>query len=129
MSYDYDTDSGAIRPRGELATIDLASAVPDGLTVDADGCVWVALWGGSAVHRYTPDGKLDAVVTVPAVHVTSCAFGGPDRNILLITTARDGGPGAPVDRHGGALFAVAPGAPAQPERRLHLDHGFPERPS
>jgi sugar lactone lactonase YvrE len=127
-AYDYDTDSGCIRPRGVLATIDLGDAMPDGLTVDGDGCVWVALWGGSAVHRYTPAGKLDAVVEVPAARVTSCIFGGPDRSTLLITTARDGGGvGAPVDRYGGGLFAVAPGVPAQPERHVRLDHLLQER--
>jgi sugar lactone lactonase YvrE len=81
----------------------------------------VALWGGYAVHRYTPDGELHTIVEVPAAHVTSCIFGGPDRTILLITTARDGGAdGAPVDRYGGAVFAVAPGSSGPPERRLRL---------
>lgn len=65
-------------------------AVPDGLTVDTDGGVWVALWDGGAVHRYTPDGRLDCVVEVPGGFVTSCAFGGNDRSTLFITTARVG---------------------------------------
>ncbi len=121
MSYDYDAASGAIRPRGVLATVDVGDAVPDGLTVDADGCVWVALWGGYSVQRYTPHGDLDTIVEVSAAHVTSCTFGGPDRAVLLITSARDGGaPDAPVDRYGGAVFAVTPGVQGQPERRLRL---------
>jgi sugar lactone lactonase YvrE len=127
VAYDYDADSGSIRRRSVLATIEVYDAVPDGLTVDADGCVWVALWGGYAVHRYTPHGDLDTIIEVSAAHVTSCTFGGPDRTVLLITTARDGGrPEAPVDRNGGALFAVTPGAVGQPERRLRMPARTPE---
>jgi sugar lactone lactonase YvrE len=61
--------------------------VPDGLTVDAEGAVWVALWGGWSVRRFTPAGQLDLVVDVPAEHVTSCALGGPALTDLYITTA------------------------------------------
>lgn len=63
---------------------------PDGITVDAEGGVWVALWGGAAVHRYDSTGALSAVVEVPATHVTACTFGGPDLDHLYITTSRDG---------------------------------------
>ena len=52
--------------------------------------MWVALWGGAAVHRYTPDGRLDAVVAVPARKVTAFAFGGPGLDQLFITTSREG---------------------------------------
>jgi sugar lactone lactonase YvrE len=62
--------------------------MPDGLTVDADGCVWAALYGGGRVHRYTPSGGLDRVIEVPAPRTTACAFGGRDLTDLYITTAR-----------------------------------------
>jgi len=84
-------------------------APPDGLTVDADGCVWTALWSGGRVHRYAPDGRLDRVVEVPAPNTTACAFGGPDLHDLYITTARSDDPDAepPLDESlAGALFVL-----------------------
>ena len=82
--------------------------MPDGLTVDVEGGVWVALWDGGAVHRYTPDGRLDQVVNVPGGFVTSCAFGGPDLTRLFITTARVGLPEERLraEPDAGGLFAI-----------------------
>lgn len=102
--FDYDGDLSNRRP---LATID--DGFPDGLTVDDEGAVWVALWGGSAVHRFTPDGELDRVLELPALNVTSCCFGGSDRRTLFITTA------APDGRVYAADVGVS-GPPAQPFR-------------
>ena len=81
--------------------------IPDGLTVDADGGIWVALWDGGAVHRYLPDGRLDRVVAVPGGFVTSCAFGG-DGTTLYITTARTELPDEQLraQPHAGGLFAA-----------------------
>jgi sugar lactone lactonase YvrE len=63
-------------------------AMPDGLSVDEEGCVWVALWDGGRVERYMPDGRLDRTVSVPGGGwVTNCAFGGPDGRTLYVTTA------------------------------------------
>ena len=65
-----------------------ASGLPDGVAVAADGSVWVALWGGGGVERYSLDGRLLQRIEVPAALVTSCAFGGAARSSLFITTAR-----------------------------------------
>ncbi|MFF4028378.1 SMP-30/gluconolactonase/LRE family protein [Streptomyces sviceus] len=86
----FDHEGGRISGRRTLVEIEDGAGFPDGLTVDADGCVWVALWDGGAVRRYTPDGELDRVITLPAPRVTACAFGGPDLTDLYITTARVG---------------------------------------
>ncbi|MFG2457744.1 SMP-30/gluconolactonase/LRE family protein [Streptomyces sp. NPDC048523] len=86
----FDHHDGHIENRRTLVEIEDGAGFPDGLTVDADGCVWVALWDGGAVRRYTPGGELDRVITLPTSRVTACAFGGPDLSDLYITTARVG---------------------------------------
>lgn len=85
--FDYDVATGAATDRRALATIPAEAGVPDGLAVDAEGAVWVALFGGASVRRYLPDGRLDHVVEVPTPNVTSCAFVGDDLRRLVITTA------------------------------------------
>lgn len=87
--------------------------VPDGMAMDDDGCLWVALWGGGAVHRYRPDGELDTVVDVGTSQVTSCCFGGPRGDELYITTAREGLTGG-GDGLAGALFCCRPGQTGPP---------------
>jgi sugar lactone lactonase YvrE len=62
---------------------------PDGLTVDDQGDIWVALYGGWAVRRYAPEGSLRATVDIPVAQATSCAFGGGDRRTLFVTTGRE----------------------------------------
>jgi sugar lactone lactonase YvrE len=103
----FDTTEGRVSGRRPLAEIEDGAGFPDGLTVDADGCVWVALWDGGAVRRYTPDGVLDRVVTLPVRRPTACAFGGAGLTDLYITTARTG-LSAPHPLSGSVL--VIPGA-------------------
>jgi sugar lactone lactonase YvrE len=86
--FDYAVDTATLSDRRPVVTIDPERGQPDGLALDAEGGVWVALWQGGAVHRYTPDGRLDAVVELPARQVTACAFGGPERDRLFVTTSR-----------------------------------------
>ncbi|OAH09828.1 SMP-30/gluconolactonase/LRE family protein [Streptomyces jeddahensis] len=83
-------DAERVVNRRPLAVIEDGAGFPDGLTVDAEGCVWVALWDGGAVRRYTPDGELDRVVDLPVRRPTACAFGGADLTDLYISTARTG---------------------------------------
>lgn len=107
--FDFDPGKGATRRRAFAAV----PGEPDGLTVDADGRLWVALWGGGRVLCYTPSGRLDRTVEAPAAQTTACAFGGPDLRDLYITTAAEGAP--EDDLHAGSLFVVpdlAQGLPA-----------------
>jgi sugar lactone lactonase YvrE len=111
--FDYDRDAG-LTGRRVLTTLEHR---PDGLTVDADGGVWTALSDGGAVHRYTPAGRLDAVIELPARKVTACTFGGERLDELFITTSRQGlEPGE--DPLAGALFRAVPGVAGVPVREF-----------
>jgi sugar lactone lactonase YvrE len=88
--FDYNAATGEAVGRRVLADLSAFDGVPDGLTVDADGFVWVAIWGGGVLRRLAPDGTQDAVVPVPVSQPTSCAFGGPGMTDLYITSARKG---------------------------------------
>lgn len=85
---------------------------PDGMAIDDEGALWVAMWGASAVHRHDPAGELIGIVHVDAPQVSSVAFGGPDRDTLFITTSREDYSARDCDAHplAGAIFAVRPGA-------------------
>ncbi len=103
----FDSDgTGTLQNRRPFVAVDPDSGSPDGLTVDAEGGVWVALWNGSAVRRYAPTGALDEVIHLPTSKVTACTFGGTNLDELYITTSRQGG-----DRNvaAGAMFRYLPG--------------------
>ena len=85
-AFDYDVASGAISRRRPFVEIE-GEGRGDGLCVDVDGAVWVALWPGWSVRRYLADGTLDAIVPLPVAEVSSCVFGGPSLDELFITTA------------------------------------------
>jgi sugar lactone lactonase YvrE len=88
VSYAYDLDTGNLGEQTTLAEIDPADGLPDGLTVDAEGGVWVCLFAGATVRRYRPDGVLDREISLPLTNPTCPGFGGPDLRTLYITTAR-----------------------------------------
>ena len=86
--FDFDPETGALENRRPLAAVEVEGAVPDGLNVDAEGCVWVALHGGWGLNRYSPEGELVAEVRLPVARITSCCFGGPGLRDLYVTTRR-----------------------------------------
>jgi len=89
--FDFDLATGNISNEKIIVTIETPGFLPDGMTIDAAGMLWVAMWGGGCVHRYNPaDGTLIGKVSVDAINVTNCAFGGENMQHLLITTAREG---------------------------------------
>ena len=114
--FDYDRDAGLTGGR-TFAEIPADAGRPDGLTVDAEGGVWVALSRGSAVRRYRPDGALDVVIDVPAVKVTACTFGGPRLDELYITTSKEG-IDVSNDPLAGALFRAPVGVAGQRVREF-----------
>lgn len=86
---------------------------PDGLCVDAEGGIWAAMYGGSAVHRYGPDGTLTASLTLPVSNVTACTFGGPDLRTLFVTTTRENVPEG-EQPEAGSVFATDAGVAGLP---------------
>jgi sugar lactone lactonase YvrE len=113
--FDYDRDAGLTGRRPFVQMPDDGN--PDGLTVDAEGGVWVALYGSGVVHRYTPAGVLDDVVEVPTAQVTACTFGGPRLDQLFVTTSREGlAPGD--DPFAGSLFRTDVGIAGLPVREF-----------
>lgn len=117
---DFDETRGEVSGRRPFAYVPALSGKPDGLIVDGEGYVWLALFRGGALHRYTPDGRLNRVVKLPVSLVTKCAFGGPDLADLYITTARTAlneeqrksQPAA------GGVFRVRPGVRGRPVPRF-----------
>ncbi len=89
--YAYDAASGRIGARlTDLTEVGAGEGVPDGIVVDAAGGIWVALWEGGSLRRYAPDGELLLDLAVPVERPTCAAFAGPDLELLVLTTAREG---------------------------------------
>jgi sugar lactone lactonase YvrE len=118
--FDLDPDTGTLSGRRRLLDFSDLQVWPDGMTVDDDGMLWVALGREGEVHRYRPDGALDGFVTVPTSNPTSVAFGGDDGGDLYITTSW-----VDCDEHSratqplaGAIFRCRPGVTGRPSPRL-----------
>jgi sugar lactone lactonase YvrE len=118
--FDFDPHAGALSNRREFVRVPDVAGMPDGLVVDADGFVWVALWGGGALHRYATDGALARVITLPVSHPTSCAFGGPDLGDLYVTSASVELTPAALARqpYAGGLFRLRPGVAGRAGHRF-----------
>ena len=114
--FDFDLVSGAARNRRPFIRFDEAFGIPDGMTRDAEGGLWVAFYDGWAVRRFTSSGALDRTIELPAARTTSCAFGGPDLGQLYVTSARGGLSQAQLSEqpHAGALFVIEPGLAGLP---------------
>jgi sugar lactone lactonase YvrE len=115
--YDFDLESGSIENKKVFIDSSDRPGVPDGLTVDAEGFLWSARWGGWCIERYDPEGKLERVVKMPVEYPTSVMFGGDDLDVLFITSARVE---VPPEKRGqrpldGDLFCLQPGVCGLPE--------------
>lgn len=108
--FDFDAATGTALDRRTLIAFGEDDGMPDGMTVDGEGCLWVAFFGSGCVRRYSPTGRRLSTITVPASQVTSCCFGGADLRTLYITTARYAMDAAALDAEplAGATFASEP---------------------
>jgi sugar lactone lactonase YvrE len=119
-AFDFDGATGAIANRRTIIEIGPDDGLPDGMTVDAEGGIWICLFGGATVRRYSPDGTLEASIPLPTTNPTSPVFGGPDLRTLYITTARhrltpDQLATEPL---AGAVLTVDPGVQGLPGNRF-----------
>ncbi|WP_375386138.1 SMP-30/gluconolactonase/LRE family protein [uncultured Microbacterium sp.] len=121
-AFDYDPATQELSRSKIIATIDPADGSPDGITVDAAGSIWVALWAGGCVRRLDADGTWSQEVLVPAPNVTSCALGGEGLNILYITTGTVEMDTAALDASplAGSLFATPVPVPGLPALEIEL---------
>ncbi|PFG44983.1 sugar lactone lactonase YvrE [Georgenia soli] len=109
----FDVADGAFHDRRPLVTLSRRTGDLDGLAVDVQGTIWVAVYGAGQVHRYSPEGAILEVLDLPVPHVTACALGGPTLTDLFITTSR-GGLGADASPAAGAVFMASVDVPGQP---------------
>ena len=120
-AFAFDGADGAISDGRVIVSVPEEIGAPDGMTVDASGDLWVAIYGGGRVHRYSPEGALREVLEVPAEQSTCCAFGGPDLRRLYVTTATENWTDAQrrAEPAAGVVYRFetdATGRPAEPFR-------------
>lgn len=111
-AFDFDAHAGTVSGRRVAVAFERDGSVPDGMSIDEEGHLWIAFFGASCVRRYDPaDGSCSVQVDLPAPHITSCAFGGPDLDELYITSAARDLDAAGRAAHPGAggLFRIRPG--------------------
>jgi D-xylonolactonase len=117
--FDYDRRTGAITNQRVFAEATDGRGRPDGMTVDADGCIWSGRWDGFGLVRYSPDAEEMAWIPLPARNVSCITFGGPDYTDMFITTAIGKDPSV-AGEHGGALFHLNLGITGVPEFRSRI---------
>jgi sugar lactone lactonase YvrE len=118
--YDFDAAVGRIANRRVFVEVEPGHGGPDGMTVDAEGCVWSAQFDRWCIHRYAPDGTLERSIRLPVQRPTTCMFGGPDLATLYVTSARMdlAADALAAQPHAGGLFALDPGVRGLPEPRF-----------
>ena len=117
--FDFELATGVVTNRRLFVDTSDVPGEPDGMTVDAEGCLWVAFWGGGRVRRYSPEGHTISDLKLPVSNVTSCTFGGKYMDELYITTAASGAPAdSAAEAHAGAVFVASPGAVGRPASRF-----------
>ena len=124
-TFAYDITEGDLHPRNRRPLIQFTpeDGLPDGIITDAEGCLWIAHWGGARITHYSPDGRLIAAYPVPAHNVTTMCFAGPDFSTLYITTARDGLDAAALAEMplSGSLFKMQTATHGLPEPLFQLN--------
>jgi sugar lactone lactonase YvrE len=111
-AFDFDVERGILGSRHQIVQLPLDLGIPDGLTVDVEGFLWIAVFGGGQVRRHAPDGRLDTVIELPVRWVTSCGFGGSNLERLYVTSGRERDPDAAL---AGGLFCAEPGVRGRPQ--------------
>ena len=101
----YDKNNTTLSNKRIFFELDPNDGYPDGLTIDDENFIWLAVWGGSKVVRISPDGDVDKIIRFPTSQITSCVFGGSEMNILFVTSASVG-KNLSEDEHAGNLFSV-----------------------
>lgn len=119
MQYDYDVEDGTIAHPRIFASLPESNGVPDGLTVDAEGFVWLAVWDGYRLVRYAPNGDIERTVMFPAKKVSSLTFGGADATDIFVTTAGGDHP-AENGATAGGIFRLRLGIRGIPEFRSRI---------
>ncbi len=119
VQFAYDLDSAQLGEQQVFADIDPTDGLPDGLTVDAEGGVWVCLFGGGRLRRYQPDGSLEEEIVLPLTNPTCPGFGGSDLRTLYVTTARHRLSDEQLAREplAGAVLQLVPGVAGLPVNR------------
>jgi len=118
VTYAFDLDAaGKASNRRIFLQFGPGDGHPDGMTVDAEGCLWIALWGGWCVRRFSPDGDLLRTVEMPVEQPSSCAFGGPGLDRLYVTSATKGldQTALAMQPNAGGLFMLIPGVRGIPD--------------
>jgi sugar lactone lactonase YvrE len=106
FAYDYDIESGAVADKRLFADTHELGGIPDGATVDRDGLMWMAICEGQKVVAFRPDGKVERIIDMPVKLPASVMFGGPDLDLLFVTTIDPALLGRPAEEGAGHVFVI-----------------------